>query len=280
MKEILWFYGFRVFYSIKHPVLTPFKILRKITGRIGKHSNVPAKGELLPRTVPKKIWIFWAQGWTDAPSLVKLCRDSWVFHNPNYEVVLLSQDDISRYVALDYSLEGKKLTPTNYSNILRLSLLSRYGGVWVDATTFCSAPLDRWMPFLMQSGFFAFEKPKTTVADWILAAEANNPLISCWEKYVKLYWKFAFEQGPYFWPHYLFEYMLLYKQCVRDIWSCTPRISSDGPYEAQRFFKEGNKDMDMFAKILLGEKSPVHKLDWRMDVSDSVLSQIRLELKK
>ena len=280
MKEILWFYGFRVFYSIKHPVLKPFKILRKVANRIDKQGNVPAKGDLLPKTVPKKIWIFWAQGWIDAPPLVKLCRDSWVFHNPNYEVVLLSQDDISRYVALDYSLEDKKLTPTNYSNILRLSLLSKHGGVWVDATTFCSAPLDRWMPFLMQSGFFAFEKPKTTVADWILAAEINNMLIRCWEKYVKLYWRFAFEQGPYFWPHYLFEYMLMYKRGVRDIWSRTPRISSDGPYEAQRFFKGGSGDMDMFVKILLGEKSPIHKLDWRMDVPESTLSQIRLELTK
>ena len=280
MKEILWFYGFRAFYNVKHPVLAPLRILRKVAGRLGGHRDVLAKGDLLPRTVPKKIWIFWAQGWDNAPPLVKLCRDSWTANNPNYEINLLSQDDIVQYVTLDYSLEGKKLTPTNYSNILRLSILSKYGGVWVDATTFCSAPLDSWVPFIMQSGFFAFEKPKTTVADWILVAEINNPLIVCWEKYVKLYWKFAFEQGPYFWPHYLFEYMLMYEQGVRSIWSRTPRISSDGPYEAQRFFKAGNTDMDIFTGILLGKKSPLQKLDWRMDVPEAVISKIRLQLTK
>ena len=286
-REIVWFYGFKIFYNFKHPVFFPLKILRKTTflfrGVKGNKINAPT-GNISPKIIPKKIWIYWTQGWDNAPPLVKMCRDSWAINNPDWEIHLLDQDDFFKYVTLDYSLKGKQLTPTNYSNILRLQILSKHGGVWTDATTFCNVSLDELVPSIIHNGFFTYCKPKTTVADWFMVAEENNIIVRRWGEYVNLYWKFANKEGPYFWPHYLFEYLICLNVEVRNIWNSTPHLNSDGPYIAQRYFKQGKEYSDEeFVKILFDQKSPMYKLDRRMEISSSVIENVgtRLdELKK
>jgi hypothetical protein len=128
----------------------------------------------------------------------------------------------------------------------------------------------------MQSGFLAFHKPKTTVADWFMAVEKDNILMKEWMRCVNLYWKYAKSEGRYFWPHYLFEYMVALDVQVRDIWRSTPKISADGPYTLQRLFKNESKpNTDDLMKILSDERFPVHKLDWRLQVSDEFLEESR-----
>lgn len=280
LKDILWFYGFKIFYNVRHPVLSPFKILRRVISIFKKNEPAALEKNILPKTLPKKIWIFWAQGWDNAPPLVKLCRDSWIVHNPDWEVALLSDGNISEYVTLNDFIKGGNITYAAYSDVVRIKLLSKYGGVWADATTFCSAPLNTWLTDLMQSGFFAFNKPKTTIASWFTASEENNFLIKRWEEYVDLYWKFARSPGRYFWFHYLFEYMLMLDSRARTIWFQTPKISADGSYAAQRCLKVEGERKDECANIISSGISPVHKLDWKIEVPEGFLSKIRLNLNK
>jgi len=280
MRDILWFYGFKIFYKIKHPKSLPLIFLMRVKRILKRNSPELAEHDLVPKTVPKKIWIFWAQGWENAPLLCKVCKESWILNNPDWEVIALDQNDIASYVQLDYSLEGKKLTYTNHSNILRLAILSKNGGVWADPTTFCNMPLNEWLPPLMQTGFFAFKKIKTTIADWFLASEKKNFLIRCWEQYANLYWKYAKEEGRYFWPHYLFEYLIRNDRQVKTMWLQTPQISSQGPYTVQKYLKEHTNNRDTAVQMLFDKKFPIHKLDWRIEVSDSFLEQIKLRLHK
>ena len=46
---------------------------------------------------PKKIWLFWQQGYETAPELVKKCKDSVLKYNSNLEVVVLD-NSISKRV--------------------------------------------------------------------------------------------------------------------------------------------------------------------------------------
>lgn len=273
MREFLWYWRFKAFCEIKHPR----EGLRKMFRLLRTPPHVAGIGQ--PKAVPKKIWTFWAQGWDDAPPLVRACRDSWIARNPGWEVSSLTQEDISTYVTFGYSLQGKHLTYTNYSNILRVSVLARQGGVWADATTLCSDPLDNWLPPLMQSGFFAFGKPKSTLADWFLAAEAGHPLLTRWRDYEIRYWRFATREWRYFWPHYLFEYLIHNDREMRRLWEKTPRVSADGPYAAVFCFKRGGTPQE-FLDILHGRCAPLHKLDWRLDVPERVLEELQPRLNK
>jgi mannosyltransferase OCH1-like enzyme len=93
---------------------------------------------------PGIIWIMWRQGFANAPKLVQKCLESWRRHNPGWQIVLLDEQSVRRYLNLN-EIIGKnqeKITVQAISNIVRINLLANFGGVWVDATCFCCQPLD------------------------------------------------------------------------------------------------------------------------------------------
>lgn len=47
--------------------------------------------------LPKKIWMYWDKGWNNAPELVKKCRESWVYHHPDWEINFLDAQNITQY---------------------------------------------------------------------------------------------------------------------------------------------------------------------------------------
>lgn len=91
-----------------------------------------------------KIWICWWQGLENAPELVKRCVESIRKNAGSYEVTLITEENYQKFVNLP-SIVVKKymrriISKTRYSDILRLALLAKYGGVWLDATFFASTP--------------------------------------------------------------------------------------------------------------------------------------------
>lgn len=94
-----------------------------------------------------KIWMCWWQGVDNAPEIVKTCVDSVRRNAGNREVILITEDNVSDYIVFpDWILEKVKkgiITRTNLSDLLRLSLLASYGGIWLDATFFCTGSLNK-----------------------------------------------------------------------------------------------------------------------------------------
>lgn len=82
-------------------------------------------------------------------------------NNPDKEVILISYDNLEEYVHFpDYILEKWKkgqITNTHMTDLLRLELLIKYGGMWLDATVYCSSPN---IPdyFLIRSYFLSMSK--------------------------------------------------------------------------------------------------------------------------
>lgn len=131
--------------------------------------------------MPKTIWFFWFQGLDNAPYVVRKCHESWVIRNPGWQVVSLDGSSLSRVALADYSAGHiGALSLQHKADLLRLDLLARHGGVWADATCFCVQPLDDWLVPNMQSGFFAFCRPRPDrmISNWFLAAEPGNVLVS------------------------------------------------------------------------------------------------------
>lgn len=152
----------------------------------------------------KIIWMYWHQGWEEAPDLVKRCRASWVRLNPDYEVRALDQHSLFDYITLaeGISPERKDLSIQKIANLGRLALLSRYGGVWADATVMCIRPLDEWLGPYLESGFFAFRNPgiDRLMSNWFIAAEPDSIILQRLYKNVSDYFAhtYFFNQGSVF----------------------------------------------------------------------------------
>lgn len=93
---------------------------------------------------PKRIWSFWDKD--PKPKFVEKCIASWKKYNPDYEVVVVNPKTLADYLPeVDFTkikhIDGQ---PARYSDMVRLHLLSKYGGVWIDASILCQAPFT-WM---------------------------------------------------------------------------------------------------------------------------------------
>lgn len=93
-----------------------------------------------------KIWVLWWQGAENMPKLVRLAYQSIVNNSNGHEVILLSQFNYSSYVDIPQAIldkvEKQKMSYAHFSDFIRLQLLSRYGGLWVDSTVLVLKPID------------------------------------------------------------------------------------------------------------------------------------------
>lgn len=96
----------------------------------------------------KIIWTLWMQGYEHAPELVKCTIDSIrKFAELNgFQFILLEKDTIEKYIEFPKLIKEKMnlgiIDYTKISDILRVSLLAKYGGTWVDATIYMSKDFD------------------------------------------------------------------------------------------------------------------------------------------
>lgn len=133
----------------------------------------------------KIIWTMWWQGEEAAPAIVKACISSMRRYANGAEVIVIDQKNYSEYFTFPpyilHSLEKETISLTHCSDITRITLLSKYGGLWLDSTILvtsdipgyvfereiytihCDTPFNnisegRWCCFLMggkDAGFFA-----------------------------------------------------------------------------------------------------------------------------
>lgn len=90
------------------------------------------------------IWVCWWQGLEQAPEIVKICIESIRRNVKNHEVTLITDENYSEYVHIPSWVEQKRdkgiISKTHFADLLRLSLLAEHGGMWLDATFFCTSP--------------------------------------------------------------------------------------------------------------------------------------------
>ena len=257
--------------------------------------------------IPRKIWILWSQGLSEAPFIVRKCIDSWIKANPTWDVVILDSDCLSKYIRLD--LPEKKvlsLSLSHQSDLVRLALLSEYGGVWADATTFCMKPLDDWIDDCSASGFFAFYKPgrDRILSSWFIASEKGCPIVSKLYENLASFWiknefrkltrlqigaigilsrvlirnekatKYWFTPivtkllrvYPYYVFHYLFERLVSTDPESQIIWKNTKKLSADGPHIIQQ--NGLFSPLTKSIKKQIDDKHiPLYKLTWKYDHS-------------
>ena len=128
--------------------------------------------------IPKIIHYCWF-GHGEMSPLMKKCIKSWKKYCPDYQIIEWNEDnfDINSCVWTKEAYESKKWAfVTDY---VRLKVLSKYGGVYMDTDVEVIKPIDK---FLIHSGFSGFENCNR-VPTGIIAAEKGNKVINLWLSY-------------------------------------------------------------------------------------------------
>lgn len=221
----------------------------------------------------KNIYILWLQGFNNAPHIVKKCVQSWKYYNPDWNIILLdikslkNYININRYIPNIYRLPIQKC---HISDLIRIILLKKYGGLWVDATTFCNKPLNDWLPNYITKGFFAFEKPapnrdpKRLLSSWFLYSNQNNDIISKWFlKTLRFLYKnyYRLDKLDYFFFHDQFYQLYKSNYQFRNDWNQVPKLFASGPHSLQNYMR---KPLTKEIKSNIDSKTiPLYKLTYK-----------------
>ncbi|GAB5369428.1 hypothetical protein AAMO2058_001403700 [Amorphochlora amoebiformis] len=149
---------------------------------------------LNPDTVNEKtIWGYWADGEENMPDFYKLCVQTWRIQNPFWDVVLLNKGTVLKYLSKsELPPKFQKMKPHGASDHIRLGLLAKYGGVWLDVSILLRESMDSIAWGNIEEGsaeFVGTYNPiygsahlgnRDFVESWFLATKRHNPFIFRW----------------------------------------------------------------------------------------------------
>ncbi|WP_028043615.1 capsular polysaccharide synthesis protein [Candidatus Stoquefichus massiliensis] len=168
----------------------------------------------LERIKTNKIWVCWLQGLENAPILVQKCYDSLQKNLLNKEIILITENNYRDYINFPDFIQRKVddniITKTHFSDLLRLELLAKYGGTWIDATVFCSG--SNYPSYIFDSDLFVYQNLKpgldghsTRISSWFMTSCTNHPIILLTRELIYEYWRYNNILIDYFLIHDFFE---------------------------------------------------------------------------
>ena len=228
------------------------------------------------------IWQCWLQGEENMPKLVRICTESVKEYNKDKKVILITERNLKEYVSVpDYILDKYKrgvIPHAQFADIIRLMLLEKYGGVWIDATMFLTSELPKEV---FESEFFTYKntlglcfekiksfkdleimcnflnRPLMLPSTWFISSVSNNLIVSLWLKLLLEYWKYEDRLIEYFIMDYFFVLLMLNNEKCRKEFESLPNYLTTYVEILQSVMPE-DFDEDLFEEIKM--LSPIHKL--------------------
>jgi len=151
--------------------------------------------------IPKVIWSFWqnmapkgSHTSEDLPPFIHMCVRVWRQLNPDHDVRVLDLTTMWKWLSPhDLPSNFKHMSIQHQSDLIRLALLAKHGGIWLDASAFTVKPMKEILSNKPNARTFfhmpsLWADPALKAADkrvsdmyhaynWFLAAPANDTLI-------------------------------------------------------------------------------------------------------
>lgn len=243
--------------------------LKKYEKNIGKETFIPfdAKKEHPMVKMNKTIWVCWFQGIDCAPSIVKKCVDTIEMNKPDaFEVIYLTEQNIKDYVEFPEYIAQKyrdgKISPTHFSDLLRIELLHLYGGLWIDATVYCAEKIPEYM---CSGEIFAFrwsllDSSEVSISSWWMYAVKGQKIISDTRNMLLEYWQYENSMCDYYLFHIIFSMAKNRNVINRSSFSKMVYANNSEP---QILFGKLEQPFDRKEWSVIRNKMPVQKLSYK-----------------
>lgn len=254
-------------------LIVRYKLMKKL-----RKENVPAIKEFLSsqksfdKKKSNKVWICWMQGLENAPKLVQRCVASIQENLPDRDIVLITEENYSQYVEFPEHIMNKFakgiISPTHFSDLLRLELLTRHGGTWIDSTVYCTSP--DIPSYMLDSNLFVFQGLKPIdghvmqISNWFITSETHNELLELTKYLLYKYWGKYDYVKDYFIFHLMFQLAI---ETYPEKWKEVFPASNTLPHILLlNLFEDFNQTW--WDNLLL--TTPFHKLTYKFDESKTI----------
>ena len=225
---------------------------------------------MMKRIPNRTVWIAWFQGIENAPLLCQVCvnRVKEVYGKEN--VCVITGDNFKEYVDLpDYIIDkwGKGIiSNAQFSDILRIALLSEKGGTWIDATILV---LKKDLPkYLFDSELFVFADHISGIYPNIqssyMSAYQGSRLLLCTRNLIYEYWKRE---------NYLLDYSLFHlffqmaEERYPDEWDKVYKYPNHSTHILRKNIFD-RFDIERLKQII--DACPIQKLTYKKEVPEDI----------
>ena len=216
-----------------------------------------------------KVWVCWFQGYESAPPLVKACINSMHKVMPEKEIIVLTKTNYKQYIELPDYIEEKfekgKIGMAHFSDLLRISLLAKWGGMWIDSTALCTD--GDFFRYANKQHLFVFKQlnqgeAPIIASSWFISSEIGNPIVVLTRNLLYAYWQDYDYLLNYFTFHLFFT-----MACRRyeNEWESIPAFNNSSPH---MLMFELKRDYSPERWEQLMKMSGIHKLQRYDDYSD------------
>ena len=171
-------------------------LLKQYSGLIAQRSQA-YKAKALEQRRTNKVWVCWLQGFETAPELVKMCAASMRKYLTEKEILLVTYENYKTYATMPEFIVRKYeqglMPPALFSDLLRLELLIRNGGTWMDASILCSG--SHYPKEIMDCDLSMFQALRKGdprfygTSNWFITACTSNRLLLVLRDVLLQYWQ-------------------------------------------------------------------------------------------
>ncbi|MDT2905195.1 capsular polysaccharide synthesis protein [Lactococcus lactis] len=240
--------------------------LRKKYKKFIRENKEKISQNSINREHSNKVWFLWLQGIEQAPDIVKICYSSVQKNLGDRELIFLTDENYRDYILFpDYiqkKIDSGIITKTHMSDLLRLELLTRYGGTWIDATVYLSS--SNIPHYMLDSDLFLFQKLKPaldgnpkSISSWYITSCTKNPILVLAKELLYEYWKKEIRLIDYFLMHNFIELAI---ETYPSEWKKVVPFSSSTPHILLlRLFDE--YDRVIWDSVM--SQTSIHKLTYK-----------------
>lgn len=164
---------------------------------LGKYSMLKIENNPQP-SEEHYIWVMWWQGEENAPELVKMCINSIRRNANDANVIIITEKNYKDYADIpDYIIEKHKkgiISFAQLSDIMRVFLIAKHGGLWLDSTIYVSQPIpSKCFDSYLFSLHTSYKKTAFVQNDrihcFVLGGTKNSPIFQYIREFLSAYWK-------------------------------------------------------------------------------------------
>lgn len=221
--------------------------------------------------MPKIIWWSLLQGEDKMPELAKVCLNSLRRNLSDYDIKIVTLENYTEFVDIPKVIVDKFnagwISGAHFSDILRLQLLAKHGGIWIDSTVYCTD--GKLIENIIDNDMFVYKSLLSVdsnimaLSNWFIASKKGNPYIVESANVLTKYYSDYISVDSYYICHII---MTLLSKKYHNMWDNIPTYNNVNPHMLQMHLdkKFSNKQFE-----LIKEQSSFHKLTRHIDLSNS-----------
>jgi hypothetical protein len=247
--------------------------LPEIAARAAAQPGPPT--ERVSQVPAMPIFMYWGTGFERAPAIVRACAAQLRRVHP--DALLLDAGSVRELIDVPEPVAAATEAdyPAQFSDFLRVALLERYGGIWVDATCWVPSLLRAPVGELLSAGVLFPRWTPNQISNWFVAALPGNRLISMLRAGLEIWWERRGTLPDYFLFHRIFSSLESKDSEVHRIWKAVPTMGSLPCHYLQAAMY---RQYDAQEVAVLVEKAIVQKLSHKFDAQTvpegSILARI------